>query len=164
VESIKHTQNHLGGSLDPHACFLLHRGMKTLAVRVRHQNESALKIARWLEQHRAVARVNYPGLESHPNHLRACELFDGFGGVLSFELDGGLDAAGCFMDRVTIPISAPSLGGVETLITRPSTTSHSGMSAAERARAGIADGLIRLSVGLESSDDLIEDFEIALSG
>jgi len=108
--------------------------------------------------------VNYPGLESHSNHLRACELFDGFGGVLSFELEGGLDAAGCFMDRVTIPISAPSLGGVETLITRPSTTSHSGMSASERARAGIGDGLIRLSIGLESSDDLIEDFETALGG
>jgi len=140
----------------------LHRGMKTLALRVRHQNESALKIARWLEQHRAVARVNYPGLESHTNHLRACELFDGFGGMLSFELAGGLDAAQRFMDRVTIPISAPSLGGVETLITRPATTSHSSMSAAERARTGIGDGLIRLSIGLESSDDLIEDFETAL--
>src|SRR5271156_5034970 len=131
-------------------------GHTDIVAGVRHQNESALKLARWLEQHRAVARVNYPGLESHSNHLRACELFDGFGGVLSFELEGGLDAAGCFMDRVTIPISAPSLGGVETLITRPSTTSHSGMSGAERARAGISDGLVRLSVGLESSDDLIE--------
>ena len=164
VARITHTLNHLGGSLDPHACFLLHRGMKTLAVRVRHQNESALKLARWLEQHRAVERVNYPGLESHSNHLRACELFDGFGGVLSFELAGGLDAARRFMERVTIPISAPSLGGVETLITRPSTTSHSGMSAAERVRAGIGDGLVRLSVGLESSDDLLEDFETALGG
>jgi len=84
--------------------------------------------------------------------------------VLSFELAGGLDAARRFMDRITIPISAPSLGGVESLITRPATTSHSGMSAAERARAGIGEGLIRLSVGLESSDDLIEDFETALSG
>jgi cystathionine beta-lyase/cystathionine gamma-synthase len=156
--------NHLGGILDPHACFLLHRGMKTLAVRVRHQNESALKVARWMEQHRAISRVNYPGLESHSNHLRACELFDGFGGVLSFELEGGLDAARRFIDRVTIPISAPSLGGVETLITRPATTSHSGMTPADRARAGISDGLVRLSVGLESSDDLIEDFETALGG
>jgi cystathionine beta-lyase/cystathionine gamma-synthase len=164
VERITHTLNHLGGILDPHACFLLHRGMKTLAVRVRHQNESALKVARWMEQHRAISRVNYPGLESHSNHLRACELFDGFGGVLSFELEGGLDAARRFIDRVTIPINAPSLGGVETLITRPATTSHSGMSAAERTRAGIGDGLVRLSVGLESSDDLIEDFEAALSG
>jgi len=153
----------LGGILDPHACFLLHRGMKTLAVRVRHQNESALKIARWMQQHRAVIRVNYPGLESHANHLRACELFDGFGGMLSFELEGGLDAAELFVERVTIPINAPSLGGVETLIARPANTSHLGMSAAERARAGISDGLVRLSVGLESSDDLIEDFETALA-
>jgi cystathionine beta-lyase/cystathionine gamma-synthase len=163
VERITHTQTHLGGILDPHACFLLHRGMKTLAVRVRHQNESALKIARRLEQHRSVSRVNYPGLEGHANHLRACELFDGFGGMLSFELEGGLDAAERFVERVTIPINAPSLGGVETLIARPANTSHLGMSAEERARAGISDGLVRLSVGLESSDDLIEDFETALA-
>jgi len=164
VERITHTLNHLGGILDPHACFLLQRGMKTLAVRVRHQNESALKVARWMEQHRAITHVNYPGLESHSNHLRACELFDGFGGVLSFELEGGLDAARRFVDRVTIPINAPSLGGVETLITRPATTSHSGMTPADRARAGISDGLVRLSIGLESSDDLIEDLETALAG
>ena len=93
VEEIKHKLDHLGGVLDPHACFLLNRGIKTLAVRVRHQNESALKLARFLEQHPKIARVNYPGLESHPNHLRACELFDGFGGVLSFEIEGGVAAA-----------------------------------------------------------------------
>ncbi|MDO8434181.1 MAG: aminotransferase class I/II-fold pyridoxal phosphate-dependent enzyme [Candidatus Binatus sp.] len=162
VRSVTRTLNHLGGVLDPHACFLLNRGIKTLGVRVRHQNESALKIARWLEQDPAVSHVNYPGLESHSNHLRACELFDGFGGVLSFELEGGLAAATRFIERVTIPISAPSLGGVETLITRPATTSHSGMSPEHRASAGISDGLIRLSVGLESSDDLLEDFETAL--
>jgi len=164
VRNVTRTLNHIGGILDPHACFLLNRGIKTLGVRVRHQNESALKIARWLEQHSAVSHVNYAGLEGHSNHLRACELFDGFGGVLSFELEGGLDAARRFIDRVTIPISAPSLGGVETLITRPATTSHSGMTPADRARAGISDGLVRLSVGLESSDDLIEDFETALGG
>jgi cystathionine beta-lyase/cystathionine gamma-synthase len=164
IKAVTHTSNHLGGVLDPHACSLLHRGMKTLGVRVRHQNESALKIARWLEQHPKVSRVNYPGLESHANHLRACELFDGFGGVLSFELTGSLEAAERLIERVTIPICAPSLGGVETLITRPATTSHSGMSPAERARAGIGDGLVRLSVGLESSEDLIEDFDQALKG
>jgi len=162
VANVTRKLNHFGGSLDPHACFLLHRGLKTLAVRVRHQNESALKIARFLEQHRSVARVNYPGLESHSNHIRACELFDGFGGVLSFELEGGVEAAERFIARATIPICAPSLGGVETLITRPATTSHAGMSAEERARAGIGEGLVRLSVGLETSDDLIEDFELAL--
>jgi cystathionine beta-lyase/cystathionine gamma-synthase len=162
VASITRKLNHLGGTLDPHACFLLNRGLKTLAVRVRHQNESALKLARFLEQHDKASRVNYPGLEGHTNHLRACELLDGFGGVLSFELKGGVAAAERFLAGVTIPIVAPSLGGVETLITRPATTSHSGMSASERAAAGISDGLIRLSVGLETSDDLVEDFDRAL--
>jgi cystathionine beta-lyase/cystathionine gamma-synthase len=162
VGRVAHKLNHLGGVLDPHACFLLHRGMKTLAVRVRYQNESALKIARFLESHPKVRQVNYPGLESSPDHLRACELLDGFGGMLSFELEGGVAAADSFIERVTLPISAPSLGGVESLITRPATTSHSGMTPAQRAQAGIAEGLIRLSVGLEATDDLIEDFTRAL--
>src|SRR5579872_6433526 len=163
VEKVAHKLNHLGGVLDPHACFLLHRGMKTLAVRVRYQNESALKIARFLEGHPSVRQVNYPGLESSPDHLRACELLDGFGGMLSFELEGGVVAADSFIDRVTLPISAPSLGGVESLITRPATTSHSGMTSDERARAGIGEGLIRLSVGLEATEDLIEDFTRVLA-
>jgi len=164
IESINRALGHLGGSLDPHACFLLHRGMKTLAVRVRHQNESALRLARFLEQHPKVAAVHYPGLERHPHHLRACELFDGFGGMLSFELGGGVAAADAFFRRITLPISAPSLGGVESLITRPATTSHAGMTREQRQRAGISDGLIRLSVGLEAAEDLIEDFERALAG
>ncbi|MFZ0888531.1 MAG: PLP-dependent transferase [Candidatus Binataceae bacterium] len=163
VETIQRKLNHLGGALDPHACFLLHRGMKTLAVRVRYQNESALKIARFLESNPKVARVNYPGLESHPDYMRACELFDGFGGMLSFELPGDADTAERFIRNLAIPICAPSLGGVESLITRPATTSHAGMPPAERARLGITDGLIRLSVGLEATDDLLEDFERALA-
>ncbi len=162
VERITRKLNHIGGALDPHACFLLSRGMKTLAVRVRYQNESALKIARFLENHPAVKHINYPGLEGHPNHLRACELFDGFGGVLSFELVGGVAAAESFIANASIPISAPSLGGIETLVTRPATTSHAGMTTEDRAAAGISDGLVRLSVGLETTDDLIEDFERAL--
>jgi cystathionine beta-lyase/cystathionine gamma-synthase len=162
VRKIRRTLNHFGGVLDPHACFLLNRGLKTLGVRVRYQNESALKIARFLEEHPKVRRVNYPGLENHPANLRACELFDGFGGMLSFEMRGGVNVADRFIELVTIPISAPSLGGVETLITRPATTSHSGMSAEMRERAGISDSLIRLSVGLEGSDDLIDDFDRAL--
>ena len=162
VKSITHKLNHLGGALDPHACFLLNRGLKTLAVRVRYQCESALKIARYLEQQPKVSKVNYPGLESHPNHVLACEMFDGFGGVLSFELEGGLKAAEKFIANASIPICAPSLGGIETLITRPATTSHSGMSPEDRAAAGISDALIRLSVGLETTDDLLEDFDRAL--
>ena len=162
VTKITHKLNHLGGSLDPHAAFLLHRGLKTLAVRVRYQNESALKIAQFLEQHPAVIKVNYPGLASHPRHERASELFDGFSGMLSFELRGGVDAAERFMHRVTLPIIAPSLGGIETLMTRPATTSHAGMSVEDRRRLGISDGLIRLSVGIEATEDLIEDFDRAL--
>jgi cystathionine beta-lyase/cystathionine gamma-synthase len=162
VEQINRKLGHFGGSLDPHACFLLQRGMKTLAVRIRHQNDAALKVAHFLETHPAVETVNYPGLERHPIHLRAQELFDGFGGMVSFELRGGVAAAERFFSRVTLPISAPSLGGVESLITRPATTSHSGLTAEERRRAGIADHLIRLSVGLEDAADLIKDFEQAL--
>ena len=162
VEKITHKLNHLGGSLDPHACFLLHRGMKTLAVRMRYQNESALEIARFLDSHQAVAQVNYPGLEHHPGHQRAKELFEGFSGMLSFELKGGMQAAERFMEKTTLPVIAPSLGGIETLLTRPATTSHSGMPPEERRRLGISDGLIRLSVGIEAPEDLIADFAQAL--
>ncbi|MGH7907675.1 MAG: trans-sulfuration enzyme family protein, partial [Candidatus Binataceae bacterium] len=161
IERITHTGNHLGGALDPHACFLLERGLKTLAVRVRHQNESALRIARFFENRAEVAAVNYPGLERHRDHPRACELLDGFGGMLSFEMAGSA-AAEAFIARVSLPISAPSLGGVESLITRPVTTSHSGMTPQELAAIGITGSLIRLSVGLETAEDLLEDFERAL--
>jgi cystathionine beta-lyase/cystathionine gamma-synthase len=163
VDQINRNLGHLGGSLDPHACFLLHRGMKTLAVRVRHQNDTALKMARFLAAHRAVETVNYPGLERHSNYERARQLFDGFGGMMSFELRGGVTAAEGLISRLTLPLSAPSLGGVESLITRPATTSHSGLNAEARRRAGISDHLIRLSVGLEAADDLISDFEQALA-
>lgn len=162
LEKITHKLDHLGGSLDPHACFLLHRGMKTLAVRMRYQNDSALKIAQFLERHPNVSRVNYPGLESHPRYQRSCELFDGFSGMLSFEIKGGLKAAEMFMARASLPIQAPSLGGVETLLTRPATTSHSGMSPEDRQQLGITDSLIRLSVGIEATEEIIEDFTTAL--
>jgi cystathionine beta-lyase/cystathionine gamma-synthase len=137
--------------------------MKTLSVRVKYQNESALKIARFLQTHVAVERVRYPGLETHPHHRRAGELFDGFGGMMSFELRGGVEQAERFMRNASLPINAPSLGGVETLFTRPATTSHSGMSGEDRRRLGISDGLIRLSVGIEATEDLIQDFDKALS-
>ena len=158
VNKVKHRLDHLGGSLDPHACFLLHRGMKTLALRMRYQNESALTIARFLEEHNGVAKVNYPGLVSHPQHSRAGELLEGFSGMLSFEPKGGKTAAEQFMRNVSIPIIAPSLGGVETLLTRPAATSHSGMSSEDRKRLGITDGLVRVSIGVETTEDLIEDF------
>jgi cystathionine beta-lyase/cystathionine gamma-synthase len=161
IERIRHYANHLGGSLDPHAAFLLKRGLKTLALRVRFQNDSTLKIASFLESHPKVARVNYPGLASHPRHARAQRLFSGFGGVLSFELAGG--GADAFARRVRIPTVAPSLGGVHTLLTRPATTSHAGLSPQERATLGISDELLRLSVGIEATEDLIEDLDQALA-
>lgn len=162
IERIRHKANHLGGSLDPHAAFLLSRGLKTLALRVRFQNGSALKIAQFLEAHPAVARVHYAGLETHPRHARARSLFAGFGGVLSFELEGPASRADEFARRLRIPIVAPSLGGVHTLLTRPATTSHAGLAREERLRLGISDALLRLSVGIEATEDLLEDFEHAL--
>ena len=162
IERIRHRANHLGGSLDPHAAFLLKRGLKTLALRVRYQNDSTQRIAQFLQAQPAVVRVNYPGLESHPRHARARRLFAGYGGVLSFELEGGERRAEDFARRVRIPAIAPSLGGVQTLLTRPATTSHAGLTREERLRLGISDGLLRLSVGIEATDDLLEDFRQAL--
>ena len=163
IRRIKERLDHLGGSLDPHACFLLHRGLKTLAVRLRYQNESALRIARFLSQHPAVERVNYPGLKSHPQHARAQELFDGFGGMISFELNGGAEAADRFLHSSELAAVAVSMGGPETLMVRPAQAVHSNLSPEERARSGISETLIRLSVGLEATEDLIADFEQALS-
>jgi len=162
IEKVTHKLNHLGGSLDPHAAFLLHRGIKTLALRVKQHNQSALQIAHFLEKHPAVAKVNYPGLESHPNYERAKRLFDGYGGMMSFELHDGVEGAESFMRTARLPAVAPSLGGVETLLTRPSQTSHSGLSRENRRRLGISDGLVRLSVGIEATQDLVEDFQQAL--
>ena len=162
IERIRHKANHFGGCLDPHAAFLLKRGLKTLALRVRFQNESTLKIAQFLEAHPAVARVNYAGLESHPRHARARRLFTGFGGVLSFELKGAASRAEGFERRVRIPVVAPSLGGVQTLLTRPAATSHAGLPREERLRLGISDALLRLSVGIEATEDLLEDIGQAL--
>ena len=162
ISKITHKLNHLGGTLDPHACFLLHRGMKTLAVRVRQQNASAMEIARFLETRPEVETVHYPGLASHPQHNRARELFDGFGGMLSFELQGGVELAERFIRNTTIPICAPSLGGVESLITRPVTTSHACLSPEECKEVGISESLIRLSVGLEATADILSDFDQAL--
>jgi len=162
IERITHRLNHLGGSLDPHACFLLDRGLKTLVLRVRYQCQGALAISRRLESHPMVDRVNYPGLTSHPQHTRARSLLEGCSGMLSFELKGGAPAADRFMSLTTLPIVAPSLGGAETLLTRPAVTSHAGMRPEERLKAGITDGLIRMSVGLEACDEILDDLVQAL--
>ncbi len=162
VRKIKLTLDHLGGALDPHSCFLLERGIKTLALRVRHQNQSAGTIAASLAEHPAVKSVNYPGLETHPQHERASKLLDGYGGMMSFELHGGLEAAEAFLGAVQLPAVAASLGGAESLIVRPAAAVHSGLSPEERARSGVTDGLIRFSVGLEGTEDLLADLHMAL--
>ena len=162
IGAITRKLNHLGGSLDPHACVLLHRGVKTLALRMRQHNESAQALARFLKRHPSVERVNYPGLESHPQHARARKLFRGFSGMMSIELKGGVEEAEQFVSKLRIPLVAPSLGGVESLVTRPAKTSHAGMSPEERRRSGISEKLIRISVGIEATEDLIDDFEQAL--
>ena len=131
---------------------------------MRRHNESTLVLARALASHPAVERVNYPGLEAHPDHARAAELFGGFSGMLSFEPVGGLKASRAVTSRLEIPVFAPSLGGVETLVTRPAETSHRGVPPDERAAIGIRDSLIRVSVGIEDVDDLVEDFTRALAG
>ena len=162
VERVRETLNLFGGSLDPHAGFLLARGIKTLALRVQAHNANALALARFLGDHPAVAAVNYPGLASHPDHAHADTLLSGFGGMLSLRLHGGEQAAQALVDAVTLAYAAPSLGGVETLITRPAATSHAGMSPEDRDRLGITADLVRISTGIEGTQDLIGDFGRAL--
>jgi cystathionine beta-lyase/cystathionine gamma-synthase len=162
IDRVRKTLNLFGGSLDPHAGFLLARGIKTLALRVQAHNANALALARFLEDHPAVAAVNYPGLASHPDHARAAKLLSGFGGMLSLRLHGGEQAAQTLMDTLTLAYAAVSLGGVETLITRPAATSHAGMSREDRDRLGITADLIRISSGIEGTQDLIGDFAQAL--
>lgn len=165
VERVRHRLGHLGGSLDPHACFLLQRGLKTLPLRMRQHSESAMALAEFLAGHPRVTAVHYPGLAGHPDHARARALLrGGCSGLLSFEVAGGRPAAEALLARVTLPAVAASLGGAESLITLPVTTSHAGLSPTERAEAGIRDGLVRLSVGLEDASDLRDDLDAALRG
>ena len=152
--------NH-GGMLDAHACFMLGRGMKTLALRMKQHNENAQRLAEFIVDHPAVESVHYPGLRCHPDHALAARQMRGFGGMLSFELRDGApldDVLAAF--KLVMP--ALSLGGVESLVCVPSRTSHRKLSPEERERAGISDGLVRVSVGVEDIEDLLEDFGRAL--
>jgi cystathionine gamma-synthase/cystathionine gamma-lyase/cystathionine beta-lyase len=162
VGRIRHKLNHFGGSLDPHAGFLLARGMKTLALRVAAHNANAMALAGFLDRHPAVREVNYPGLASHPDHGHASRLLSGFGGMVSIRLHGGAPVADRMLDALRLPTNAPSLGGVETLITQPVKTSHAGMRPEDRQRIGVTDDLVRISVGIEGADDLVADFGQAL--
>jgi len=163
IRALRESRGVLGGIVDPHAAFLLDRGLKTLGVRLGQQNASALAIARFLEAHPAIERVWYPGLPSHPDHEVAAAQMVGFGGVVTFEVKGDLQTTGQFIDRLRIPYIAPSLGGVESLVEQPALMSYYEKTSEERAALGIKDNLVRLAVGIEDTDDLIEDLEQALT-
>ena len=163
TEKIRGTARHLGGSLNAITCYLLERSLKTLVLRVERQSANASRIAEYLASNRKVCKVNYPGLPAFKGHAIAKSQMSGFGGMLSFEIDGDAKAAYAFLKRLKIITPAVSLGGVETLICSPAQTSHSRISAEERKRIGIGDSLLRLSVGIENADDLIEDINNALN-
>ena len=151
-----------GGVLEPAAAFALSRGMKTLGLRMARQNDSAMKVARWLTGDRRVSRVFYPGLPSHPDHAIACRQMSGFGGMVTFEVGGGYDAACRLYDRLSVIQRAASLGGVESLCSLPVLTSQYGLDDHQLAAAGVTRGMVRLSIGLEHPDDLIADLDHAL--
>jgi len=152
-----------GATLHPMAAYLMIRGLKTLALRIERQNQNALKIARFLKSHPVVEDVFYPGLESHENHQIAKKQMRGFGGMMSFFLDGDFDAVRAFLPRLQYAHIAANLGPVETVVGPPRTTSHVEVTAAQRAAMGIPESLIRYSVGIEDVDDLIADLDAALS-
>jgi cystathionine gamma-synthase len=162
VKRIYHYREITGAALDPMAAFLLLRGMKTLHLRIRQQNESALRIARWLQDHPAVAAVFYPGLETHLHHAIARRQMRGFGGVLSFLLEGGSESVRRVLPRLRLARLAANLGSVETVAGPPATTSHVECTPEEREAMGIPEGLVRYSVGIEDTDDLIADLDRAL--
>jgi cystathionine beta-lyase/cystathionine gamma-synthase len=163
IEKIHETRTTLGGVMDPHAAWLLLRGIKTLAVRVQRQNDNALRVAQYLAQHSKVRRVHYPFLEGHPQRAVAMEQMRGGGGMVSFEVEGSGGDTRRLTESLRLFTLAPSLGGVDSLVSIPVLTSHAMISAEQRQKMGVTEQLIRLSVGIENADDLVADLERALT-
>ena len=163
MDRVRHMVIYLGGSMDPGAAFLLIRGMKTMEVRIERQCANAMAVAKFLERHPKVGRVHYPGLKSHADHALAKKQMKNFGSMLAFDLKGGLAAARKFCDRVQLFLLAASLGGVESLVVLPIYSSHYNMSAKELELAGVTPGTVRVSIGLEDTEDLIADLKQALA-
>jgi len=163
IDKIHETRTTLGGVMDPHAAWLLLRGIKTLAVRVQRQNENALRVAQFLAQHSKVRRVYYPFLKDHPQRAVAMEQMRGGGGMVSFEVKGSGDDARQLTEALHLFTLAPSLGGVDSLVSIPVLTSHAMISSEERQKMGVTEQLMRLSVGIENADDLIADLEQAFA-
>ena len=162
IDTIRNLHKSMGGLIDPHCCYLLLRGLKTFPLRVKQQNESALKIAEFLENHSRIKRVYYPFLKSHPHYKIAKEQMSGGGGVVTFEIKGNISSAKRFLDSLKLCYIGPSLGGVETLITHPALVSYYDYTRKERYDLGITDTLFRLAVGIEDVEDLIKDLDRAL--
>jgi cystathionine beta-lyase/cystathionine gamma-synthase len=163
THEVKMMRRELGGTLDPLPAWLILRGMKTIALRVKQQNANAMALADFLAGHRKVRKVNYPGLKSHPQHALARRQMKGFGGMLSFEIKGSNNDAMRFTESLKIASLAASLGGVETLVSQPANMTHTQMTAKEREETGIPDTLVRVSAGIEDQDDLVGDFKQALA-
>ena len=163
IDAIREYQRITGSVVDPNTSYLLIRGLKTLALRVVQQNDTAMKIASFLEGHNRVKKVYYPGLPSHVDHELAKAQMRGYGGLISFEVAGDLQKTRDFVHRLSLPYLAPSLGGVETLVSHPATVSYYDLSSDERLAIGITDELVRYAVGIEDADELIGDIKQALS-
>ena len=163
-QEMKFIQKTIGAVPSPMDCWLVLLGLKTLHLRMARHNDSGMRIARYLEAHDKVARVRYPGLPSHPQHNIAAAQMDGFSGMISFELKGGIPAGKALMNSVELCALAESLGAVETMITHPATMTHAEVPAEERHARGLTDGLVRLSVGIEDCDDILADLDRALAG
>ena len=164
LDELYYIQNATGAVLDPFSCFLVSRGLKTLDLRIREQSQTSMQLAKWLTSHPKVKNVLYPGLESHPNHDTAARMLtDGYGAMVTFELDGSIDETAKVCESTRLFHLAVSLGAVESLIEQPATMSHASYDAADRKKFGITDGLIRLSVGLESFEDLRDDLDRAMA-
>ncbi|MFQ5892104.1 MAG: trans-sulfuration enzyme family protein, partial [Candidatus Methanofastidiosia archaeon] len=163
IKKLSEVMKYYGGIMSPFNAWLLLRGVKTLAVRMEKHSKNALKVARFLENHEKVEKVNYPGLRSHPQHSLAKKMFSNFGGMLSFEVEGGYEGGRRLMDSLELCVITVSLGEVETLIIHPASSSHAQMPKVKREKIGISDGLVRISVGIEDVEDIIGDLENALS-
>ena len=163
ANEILHLQNAVGSIMNPFDSFLLLRSLKTLPVRMERHCKNALDIAFFLESHSSIEKVIYPGLESHPQHNIAKKQMNGFGGMISVVIKGGLESATNFLEKTKLFSLAESLGGVESLIEHPAIMTHASVPPEIREEIGISDGLVRLSVGIESIDDLLEDIESSLT-
>ncbi|HSJ76237.1 MAG TPA: PLP-dependent aspartate aminotransferase family protein [Gemmatimonadales bacterium] len=162
VEEVSRLMRLWGQAIDPHAAWLIDRGMRTLGVRMERHNANGLAVASWAETREGISRVHYPGLPSHPDHAYAKKVLHGFGGMVGLELKGGVRAAERLLKRLKMIAHAPSLAGVETLVSEPRLTSHKSIGPEGRAKIGIPDGFLRLSCGLEDAEDIIADLEQAL--